>query len=62
MSKQSKNARKKAAAKQVTANRKNGNKGPSRTTKLTSKRNTRFAILDKKVAGKADKRINNDTE
>lgn len=45
MSKQSKNRRKIAIAKQVTANRKSGNNGSAKTKKVSKKENTRWAKL-----------------
>lgn len=56
MSHNSKNARKIRAAKQRGAQRKNGNKGPKRTTKTNTKRNTWFAKLAGKVGAQAPKR------
>lgn len=53
MSKNAKNARKAAAARQITATRKSGGKGPAKTKKVNTKRNTWFARLAGKVKGVA---------
>lgn len=48
MSRNSKNAQRNADAKAVSANRKNGNRGPARTVKKTAKKATWFNLLKMK--------------
>ena len=53
MSKNNKNARKAGIARQITATRKSGGKGPAKTQKVNTKRNTWFARLVGKVKAAA---------
>lgn len=53
MSKNNKNARKHAGARAISATRKSGGKGPAKTKKVNTKRNTWFARLAGKVKAAA---------